>query len=166
MTNLREFAPRDNVVPLGAFLSVAILILPAFVGGDAEGCDGNARGRVANFRIAAEIADQHDFVQALCHAWFLSGESYYANEFSLRNQGGSRVLHNEKPLVGENEKPAAGDHQRSRRYTPAVQEIPERDHHNGPVGRVKAGKAVAIEDHTAGFVREEYGGLMQHSFRE
>ena len=55
-------APDDNFVPLGALLALAVFVLVGFVGGDRKIGDGLAAGSVAGFWIAAETADENDFV--------------------------------------------------------------------------------------------------------
>src|ERR1700674_4994346 len=55
-------AEKDDAVPLGLFLLLAGLVLPRVGGGDANVGDGVAAGRIAGFRIAAQIADQNHLV--------------------------------------------------------------------------------------------------------
>src|SRR5262249_7724559 len=59
---LRLFAPQVDVVPLGAFLPLSVLVVPRFGRGDAEFRHRRAAGGVAELRIAAEIAHQNDLV--------------------------------------------------------------------------------------------------------
>lgn len=63
--DLAELAEEGDPVPLGALLGLAgVLVLPALAGGDADLGDRHVAGRVAGFRIGAQVADQHDFVKA------------------------------------------------------------------------------------------------------
>ncbi len=55
-------APDDNFVPFGAFLAFAVAIFVSFVCGDGKICDGLAAGGEAGFGVAAETADEDDFV--------------------------------------------------------------------------------------------------------
>ena len=58
-------------MPLGAVNPVAIFVLGALVGGQAEARDGGTAWRVLDLRIFAEIADENDFVDACnrCLSW-------------------------------------------------------------------------------------------------
>ena len=55
-------APQVDVVPLGALLPLAALVVPHFGGGEAELGNGSAARRVAQLGVAAEIADQNYFI--------------------------------------------------------------------------------------------------------
>src|SRR5262249_5484243 len=59
---LRLAPPHDDVVPLGLFLPVAVLVLPASAGGEREARDGLPVGGGADLGIAAQVADQDHFV--------------------------------------------------------------------------------------------------------
>jgi len=55
-------SPNHNFVPLGALLAFAVAVFVGFVGGDGEIGDGLTAGGEAGFRVAAETADEDDFV--------------------------------------------------------------------------------------------------------
>src|SRR4029077_19958668 len=55
-------APDDNLVPLGAFLALAVFVFVRLIGGDGKIGDGLASAGVARFRIAAQAANENDFV--------------------------------------------------------------------------------------------------------
>ena len=60
--------PQHDVVPLGAVLPLAALVLETFVGGQSDLRHRRAAGRGLDFGIFAKIADQNDFVDAFsCH---------------------------------------------------------------------------------------------------
>jgi hypothetical protein len=61
------FAPNDDFVPLGALLAFAVAVFEGFVGGDGKIGDGLAAAGVAGFRVAAETADEDDFIYG--HEW-------------------------------------------------------------------------------------------------
>src|SRR6266852_7402379 len=56
------FAPDDDLVPLGALLALAVAIFVGFVGGDGKIGDGLAASGVARLGIAAQAADENDFI--------------------------------------------------------------------------------------------------------
>lgn len=60
--DIGEAAPGDDVVPFGALLRLAVAVFELFAGGQREGGDGGAGGRVAQLGVFSEIADQDDFV--------------------------------------------------------------------------------------------------------
>lgn len=55
-------SPNNNFVPFGAFLPLAVFVFVRFVGGDREIGDSLATGGVTGFGIAAEAADENDFI--------------------------------------------------------------------------------------------------------
>src|SRR5204863_6870580 len=57
-------APQIDVVPLGAFLPLARFVVPDFRRRHAEFRHGGAARRIAQLRVAPEIADQNDLVDA------------------------------------------------------------------------------------------------------
>ncbi|EGF31865.1 hypothetical protein IMCC9480_3290 [Oxalobacteraceae bacterium IMCC9480] len=68
--DLGELAIERDAVPFGEFFFLAaILVFPAFGGGYRDVSDGVAVGHVAGFRIAAEVADDDDFIDR-CHGGF------------------------------------------------------------------------------------------------
>src|SRR6266568_1221578 len=61
----------DDPVPLRTLLALAgILVAPALRGGERQIGNAGAVLSRANFRIAAEIADENDFVDAASHGFF------------------------------------------------------------------------------------------------
>src|SRR5436189_689606 len=68
VATLREFAPGDDVEPFSFFTSLAFTRQPRAVDRQAEGSHGPAVRRVAHFRVATQVADQHYFVQTASHA--------------------------------------------------------------------------------------------------
>src|SRR5512147_2249458 len=60
--DLGQASEQHDGVPFGLFLLFSALVLPRFRGGDAQVGDGVAAGRVARFRVTAEVADQNHFV--------------------------------------------------------------------------------------------------------
>ena len=56
------FAPNDNFVPLGALLAFAVAVFIGFVCGDGKIRDGLAAAGVTGFGVAAQAADENDFV--------------------------------------------------------------------------------------------------------
>src|ERR1700761_1079493 len=65
--DLRGARVGDDVVPFGAILPLARLVLVAVGGGDREVGDPLAAGEELDLRVLAEIAEQCDLVDALCH---------------------------------------------------------------------------------------------------
>lgn len=61
--NLGEFAVHGDVVPFGTFYALAVAVVPRFAGGNAKVTDGLAVGHIADFRVAAETADEDNFIQ-------------------------------------------------------------------------------------------------------
>lgn len=61
--DLGEFAVHGDVVPFGTFYALAVAVVPRFAGGNAEITDGLAVGHIADFRVAAEAADEDNFIQ-------------------------------------------------------------------------------------------------------
>src|SRR6266481_4255358 len=55
-------APYDDFVPLGALLALAVLVFVGLIRGDREICDGLTAAGVAGFGIAAQTADENDFI--------------------------------------------------------------------------------------------------------
>src|ERR1039458_2223901 len=67
-----EPLPEHDVVPLGAVLPFARLVLEAFVGGDGELGHGRALRRVFDFGVLPQIADQLNSVETFsCHCVLL-----------------------------------------------------------------------------------------------
>src|ERR1700722_3276326 len=63
-----EALPQHDVVPLGAVLPLASLVLESFVRGDRQLGHRRAAGRVLNFWILSQISNQLNPVQTLsCH---------------------------------------------------------------------------------------------------
>src|SRR5437899_3294223 len=60
--DFRLLAPDDDLVPLGALLAFAVTVFVGFIGGQRKICDGLAAAGVARLGIAAEAADEDDFV--------------------------------------------------------------------------------------------------------
>lgn len=58
-----EFAVHGDVVPFGTFYALAVAVVPRLAGGNAEVTDGLAVGHIADFRVAAEAADEDNFIQ-------------------------------------------------------------------------------------------------------
>jgi hypothetical protein len=56
------FAPHDNLVPLGTFLFFTVAIFVGFVCGDREIRDGLAAAGVTSLRVAAQTADENNFI--------------------------------------------------------------------------------------------------------
>src|SRR5713101_1874986 len=68
--DFRQALPQDHVVPLGAVLPLAVLVLVALVGGQRKFRDRRSAGRVFHFGIFTKIADEDDFIDALsCHKY-------------------------------------------------------------------------------------------------
>src|SRR6185437_1179199 len=66
--DLRQPLPEHNVVPLGAVLPLAALVLETLVGGNGNFCHSCAAGRVFNFRVLAKIADELNSIKTFaCH---------------------------------------------------------------------------------------------------
>src|SRR5579883_1572573 len=55
-------APNDDLVPFGALLALAVAVFVGFVGGDGEIGNGLPAGGIASFRIAAQAANENDFI--------------------------------------------------------------------------------------------------------
>ena len=55
--DLRDLAEQHHAVPFGAFLSLAVLVLPGLVGGDRQIGDGGAFAGVAHVGVAPEVTD-------------------------------------------------------------------------------------------------------------
>jgi len=65
--DFRQFAEGDDAVPFGFLAALArVAVLPLRGGGHRDVGDGRTLGRVADFRVAAQIAHQDDFVDG-CH---------------------------------------------------------------------------------------------------
>src|SRR6266480_162280 len=56
------FAPDDDLVPLGALLALPVFVFVRLIRGHGKICDGLAAAGVARFWIAAQTADENDFV--------------------------------------------------------------------------------------------------------
>ncbi len=56
------FAPHGDAVPLGALLALAIAVFVRFVGGDGKIGYGLAAAGVTGLGIAAQAADENDFI--------------------------------------------------------------------------------------------------------
>ncbi len=66
--DFRQALPEHDIVPLGAVLPLAALILVTFVGGYGELGHRCAAGGVLDFGVLAKIADENNFVDAFaCH---------------------------------------------------------------------------------------------------
>src|SRR5690606_911549 len=61
---LRGLLPEDHSVPLRALLLLAAAIGPRFFGRHAEGKDGFSLRGESKLRVGAEVAEQHDLVDA------------------------------------------------------------------------------------------------------
>jgi hypothetical protein len=61
-------------VPFGAFLTLAIAILPCFAGGDTQIAYAAAILEAADFRVRAEVPDEHDFIE---------GTGHYSTSFAM-----------------------------------------------------------------------------------
>jgi hypothetical protein len=70
--DLGQIVVEDHhIMPLGLFLAVAaVLVAPAFGGGQREVDDRIAGIQPPNLRILAQIANQNDFVDAASHHTF------------------------------------------------------------------------------------------------
>src|SRR6266566_8047654 len=62
LSNFSLFAPHDDLVPLGPLLALAVFVFVRLIGGNGEICDGLAAAGVAGFGIAAQTADENDFI--------------------------------------------------------------------------------------------------------
>ncbi len=62
VTRLGLAAPHDDAVPLGALLALTGGIRPHLVGRDAQRADRLAVGRLPEFRILSQVAENHHFV--------------------------------------------------------------------------------------------------------
>ncbi len=60
---VRQPAPGHDVVPVGLFLAVALLVLPVVIGGHGKGGDLAPGLGVTHFRVLSQPADQHGLVQ-------------------------------------------------------------------------------------------------------
>jgi hypothetical protein len=60
---LSQSAPRDDAMPFGTLLIVAVLVLPSLGSCNCEGCDSFAGRGVSDFRIPAQISEQKHLVQ-------------------------------------------------------------------------------------------------------
>src|SRR5690606_11123403 len=66
--NLSDLAEQHHAVPLGALLQLTgLLVLPAVGGRQRDVGHRIAIGHVAGFRVAADIADQDDFIHPSGH---------------------------------------------------------------------------------------------------
>src|SRR6218665_780424 len=64
----RQTGAKDHAVPLGGFLHfTGLLVFPLVGGGDGDIGDLAATGEGTHFRVAAQVADDDDFVHG-CHA--------------------------------------------------------------------------------------------------
>src|SRR6185437_326407 len=74
--DLREPIEHHDPVPFGALLLLARLtVLPALAGRDVDIAHARAGGHGARLGIAAEIADEDDFVYSACHDFTPSSRS-------------------------------------------------------------------------------------------
>src|SRR6266480_2308146 len=62
LSNFSLFAPHDDLVPLGPLLALAVFVFVRLIRGNGEICDGLAAAGVAGFGIAAQTADENDFI--------------------------------------------------------------------------------------------------------
>src|SRR6266704_3188715 len=62
LSDLGQFAPHDDLVPLGALLALAVFVLVRFVGGERKICDSLTTTGVARFGIAAQTADENHLI--------------------------------------------------------------------------------------------------------
>src|SRR5438477_6428630 len=62
LRNFSLFAPHDDLVPLGPLLALAVFVFVRLIRGNGEICDGLAAAGVARFGIAAQTADENDFI--------------------------------------------------------------------------------------------------------
>src|SRR5690606_9373532 len=65
--DLAQLAEQLHPVPFGPLLGVAVAVLAHRGGGQRQGANGHPALRVFHFGIAAEVADQDDFVDAAGH---------------------------------------------------------------------------------------------------
>ena len=66
--DLRQLAEDDDAVPFGTFLVFAgVAVLPGFIGGHGHVDHRAAAGRVLDFRVPAQGADDDCLVDASCH---------------------------------------------------------------------------------------------------
>src|SRR6266404_3573844 len=65
--DLGQPLPEDDIVPLGAVLPLAFVVLGAVGGGDGELGYGRAAGRVFDLGVLTEIAEKNDLVNAFGH---------------------------------------------------------------------------------------------------
>src|SRR5260370_41394029 len=81
LSDFGQFAPHDDLVPFGTFLALAVLVLVGFIGGHGKICDSLAAAGVARFGIAAQTADENDFIDG--HRKLLPPRSVHCEERSL-----------------------------------------------------------------------------------
>src|SRR5260370_858834 len=81
LSDFGQFAPHDDLVPFGTFLALAVLVLVGFIGGHGKICDSLAAAGVARFGIAAQTADENDFIDG--HRKLLPPRSGHCEERSL-----------------------------------------------------------------------------------
>src|SRR5712664_4753776 len=62
LSDFGQFAPHDDLVPLGTLLALAVFVFVRLIGGHGKICDGLAAAGIARFGIAAQPADENDFV--------------------------------------------------------------------------------------------------------
>ena len=60
--DLGKFPPDQNVVPFGAVLEFAALVLESFVGSQAESSNRNTACGVFDFRVFSDLTNENDFV--------------------------------------------------------------------------------------------------------
>src|SRR5580704_806019 len=70
--------PEHDVVPLGAFLPLPTFVLVGLVGSQRNLRYCGALRRVLDFRVFAQIANEDDFVDALCHECGLLRKAQYS----------------------------------------------------------------------------------------
>ena len=62
LSNFSLFAPHDDLVPLGPLLALPVFVFVRLISGNGEICDGLAAAGVAGFGIAAQTADENNFI--------------------------------------------------------------------------------------------------------
>src|SRR5216684_6151801 len=81
LSDFGQFAPHDDLVPLGTLLALAVFVFVRLIGGHGKICDGLAAARVARLGIAAQSADENDFIDG--HRKLLPPRSGHCEERSL-----------------------------------------------------------------------------------
>src|SRR6266478_1419901 len=84
------FAPDDDFVPLGALLALAVAVFVGFIGGHGKIADGLAPTGVARLWIAAQAADENDFING--HTFPLRSSSCAKRDPSSLRSVGMTIL--------------------------------------------------------------------------